>query len=140
VVSGGLHELGFSVDAVLDADLARPEEFYDAIWVALDGERVVGCVAMRRLGAGGADAAGEVELKRMYLLPGYRGLGWGREMLASALEWARLERVRAVRLDTGWDMVAAQRFYEAAGFRPWGDRTEIGDGASRCEKLYRLAL
>ena len=138
LVSGVLVELGFSVDPVLDADLARPEEFYDVIWVVLDAQQVVGCVAMRCLGNG--EAVGEAELKRMYLLPAYRGLGLGRKLLEAALGWARLEHVRAVRLDTGSDMAAAQRFYEAAGFERWGTRTEVGAGACRCELLYRMVI
>jgi ribosomal protein S18 acetylase RimI-like enzyme len=138
VVMTVLAEFGFSHDRVLDADLARPEAFYAAVWVALDVEQVVGSVAVRRVAGG--DAAGEAELKRMYLLPGYRSSGWGRELLRQALSWARLERLEAVRLDTAPTMVAAQRFYEAAGFERCGSRTELGEEAVRCELLYRLAL
>jgi putative acetyltransferase len=138
VVLHVLCEFGFSFDRALDADLDRPDELYDAAWVVLDGERVVGTVAVRRVT--GDDPADEAELKRMYLLPGYRGKGLGRELLAQVLAWARLEQVRAVRLDTAPTMVAAQRFYEAAGFRACGSRTEVGEQGPRCELLYRLAL
>jgi ribosomal protein S18 acetylase RimI-like enzyme len=67
-------------------------------------------------------------------------MGLGRELLGKALAWARLEQVEAVRLDTAPTMAGAQRFYEAAGFRSFGSRTEVGAGGTRCELLYRLAL
>jgi GNAT superfamily N-acetyltransferase len=154
LVSGVLAELGFALDPELDADLARPEVFYDAAWVAVDAGQVVGSVAVRR--ARGAEVAAgtrgpgreepgreddkEAELKRMYLWPAYRGRGLGRRLLALALDWARSQGFRSVRLDTGSAMVQAQRFYEAAGFEPCGSRTEVGERASRCEVLYRLQL
>ena len=37
-------------------------------------------------------------------------------MLATALDWARANRARVVRLDTTERMVAARRLYESAGF------------------------
>ena len=138
VVLSVLSEFGFSFDPALEADLDRPHECYDALWVVLDKELVVGTVAVRRLPGG--DASGEAELKRMYLLPGYRGMGLGREMLGKALAWARLEQVEAVRLDTSPTMAGAQRLYEAAGFRSFGSRTEVGAEGTRCELLYRLVL
>jgi RimJ/RimL family protein N-acetyltransferase len=134
LVLGVMGELGYAADPVLEADLADPSAFYDAVWVALDGEAVVGAVAMRRL------EAGEAELKRMYLLPAYRSKGLGRRLLDLALEWARTEKLVAVRLDTGSAMVDAQRFYEGAGFARCGTRTETGARDSRCELLYRLEL
>jgi ribosomal protein S18 acetylase RimI-like enzyme len=139
LVSGVLSELGFALDDRLDADLGAPEACYDAIWVALDGDRVVGSVAMRKL-AGARPGMFEAELKRMYLLREYRGLGLGRSLLGLALAWARREGAVAVRLDTGADMAAAQHFYEAAGFERAGRRTEVGSNGSRCEVLYRLEL
>jgi hypothetical protein len=42
-------ELGFAFDPDLDADLAVPERLYDAVWLALDGDRVVGSAATRRM-------------------------------------------------------------------------------------------
>jgi GNAT superfamily N-acetyltransferase len=88
-------------------------------------------VALRDLGNG------TVELKRMYLRPGARGHGRGRELLAIALDWARAHDMSAVRLDTSERMVAAQRLYEANGFaRVPGEAPRQG----QCRLLYELRL
>ncbi len=129
-----LSELGYTPDPVLEADLADPGAAYDAAWVAEDEGGVVGTVAVRRSGEG------EAELKRMYLLPAYRRRGLGRQLLGTALAWARSQHLGAVHLDTGSFMVDAQRFYESAGFKRSGSRTELGERGSRCEVLYRLEL
>ena len=169
LVSGVLAEHGFFVDPRLDADLGRPEEFYDAVWLALDGDQVVGSAAIRRLSTAALDGAtgldgvegwdgvagqdgvesqdgvegeptGGAELKRMYLLPSYRRQGLGGRLLKLALEWARSQRLGTVRLDTGTAMTEAQCFYESAGFERCGARTEVGVTDARCEVLYRLKL
>lgn len=101
------------------------------MWVALDRDDVVGSVALRDLGDG------TVELKRMYLREEQRGRGLGKQLLAVALDWARAQRVRVVRLDTSERMVAAQRLYEAHGFvRVPGDAPRQG----QCRLLYELRL
>src|SRR5215831_11850830 len=55
--------------------LDDPGAIYAALWVAVDGDAVVGSVALRDLGGGA------VELKRMYLRPDQRGRGLGRQLL-----------------------------------------------------------
>jgi GNAT superfamily N-acetyltransferase len=105
-----LREFGFEPDAELDRDLDDPAGTYDALWIATAGGVVVGSIALRDLG----DDA--YELKRMYLRSACRGRGVGKRLLASALDWARENRARVVRLDTTEQMVAARRLYEWAGF------------------------
>lgn len=134
LVEAVLGEYGFVPDPVLESDLGDPLGKYDQVWVAADGDSVVGSVAVRRLGDG------ELELKRMYLNPRYRGRGVGRGLLARALGWARADGAVAIVLDTSEAMVEAQRLYESVGFVRTGTRTERGALDSRCEVLYRLAL
>jgi len=101
------------------------------VWVAVEDGDVVGSVALRDVG----DHA--VELKRMYLRPDTRGRGLGKQLLALALEWARTHEFEVVRLDTSERMVAAQRLYEAHGFR------RVSGSAPRqgqCRLLYELRL
>jgi ribosomal protein S18 acetylase RimI-like enzyme len=129
-----LAEFGFREDAVIDRDLLDPLDHYDAVWIVEDDARVVGSVAMRAVGDG------EAELKRMYLLPEARGRGLGRRLLDVALGWARDAGLASIRLDTTADMTAARALYESAGFRAYGNRTEVGERDSRCEILFRLAL
>lgn len=111
LVSDTLREFGFEPDPAIDSDLADPVGTYAALWVAVEGDDVVGSVALRNLGDG------ELELKRMYLRPAYRGRGVGRRLLATALGWARVRGAHRIRLDTTEQMEAARHLYELHGFR-----------------------
>jgi GNAT superfamily N-acetyltransferase len=131
LVADTLREFGFEPDPELDTDLDDPATAYTALWIALDGDDVVGSVALRDLGGGAA------ELKRMYLRPGARGQGLGKELLAVSLAWAREWGFESVRLDTSERMVAAQHLYEAHGFvRVSGSAPRQG----QCRLLYELRL
>src|SRR5256714_1439784 len=131
LVSETLREFGFEADPELDGDLEDPAGTYAGLWVAVDGGAVVGSGALRDL------EDGRVELKRMYLRPDQRGRGLGKQLLELALDWARANHMRAVRLDTSERMVAAQRLYEANGFeRVPGDAPRQG----QCRLLYELRL
>jgi GNAT superfamily N-acetyltransferase len=131
LVADTLLEFGFELDSEFDTDLDDPAATYAALWVAVDGDRVIGSVALRDLGEGA------VELKRMYLRPAARGLGLGKQLLALALDWSRGHGYQRIRLDTSERMVAAQRLYEAHGFvRVPGSAPRQG----QCRLLYELRL
>ena len=131
LVTDTLREFGFEPDPALDADLADPAAAYTALWVAVRDDTVVGSAALRDLGEGA------VLLKRMYLRPDQRGRGLGKQLLALALDWARANEMRVVRLDTSERMVAARHLYEANGFkRVPGDAPRQG----QCRLLYELRL
>jgi putative acetyltransferase len=126
-----LREFGFEPDPGIDPDLEDPVGTYAALWIAEDGEEVVGSVALREVDGGA------LELKRMYLRPAQRGRGLGKQLLAVALDYARQSGAGAVRLDTSERMIAAQRLYEANGFkRVPGDAPRQG----QCRLLYELKL
>ena len=73
----------------------------------------------------------------MYLRVDERGRGLGKQLLRTALDWAREHNMRAVRLDTSERMEVAQRLYEAHGFeRVPGDAPRQG----QCRLLYELRL
>jgi GNAT superfamily N-acetyltransferase len=110
LVDDTLREFGFDHDPELDSDLDDPGGTYVALWIALAGGEVAGSVALRDLGDGA------YKLKRMYLRSEHRGRGLGRRLLATALDWARANHARVVKLDTAERMVAARRLYESAGF------------------------
>jgi ribosomal protein S18 acetylase RimI-like enzyme len=135
LVCGVLGEYGFAVDALLEADLEDPASHYLAIWVATDDGQVVGSVAMRLL-----DDGHTAELKRMYILPAYRGRGLGRRLLRHAINWARVRRCDTIVLDTSKAMTQAQNLYRNAGFKESGTRTEQGAVDARCEILLTLDL
>jgi GNAT superfamily N-acetyltransferase len=75
-----------------------------------DGRALAGG-GLRRLGDG------VVEIKRMFVLPGARGRGLGRQLL-DALEAAAADLGYArVRLDTAASMPVAMEMYRRAGYR-----------------------
>ena len=76
------------------------------------------------------------ELRKMYLLPELRGLGWGRRMLERGLDFARAAGASRVVLETASRLEAALRLYRAYGFV---DRDECPP-AARCDLSLRLDL
>jgi GNAT superfamily N-acetyltransferase len=83
-----------------------------AIWLAQAGDDPVGCVALRPLSAD----VGEV--KRMYVVPAWRGRGVGRALLERLIEHARALGYERLRLGTLADMTRAQKLYHSLGFVP----------------------
>lgn len=87
-----------------------PEQRGALLLAKLDG-RAVGVVGLRDLGDGVA------EMKRLYIEPAGRGHNLGRALTDAVLAEARRFGYRALRLDTFPSMVAANRIYDALGFR-----------------------
>lgn len=91
----------------------EPDEVADpggAVLLArLDGE-AVGCGAVRSL------EDGDAELKRMYVLPRFRGLGVSKAVLAALEARARALGARRIVLETGERQLEALRLYEQAGY------------------------
>lgn len=79
------------------------------IVAAVDGS-AGGCVALRRLD----DHTGE--MKRLYVRPGFRGLGLARRLVDAVILAARNAGYAELRLDTLPSMVPAQQLYRKLGF------------------------
>jgi len=93
------------------------------VWVALEGDDLVGTVALARL------ADDHEELKSMRTEPARRGRGVASSLLAHALDDARRRGVRRVSLETGTAPFfdAARAFYVRHGFAacpPFGTYAE----------------
>src|SRR5438067_1342799 len=73
------------------------------------------------------------ELKRMYVRPQFRGLGFGKLLLDHLTDYARAHGVGLLRLETGIHQAAAIHLYERMGFQripPFGPYFE--DPLSLC--------
>jgi putative acetyltransferase len=119
--------------AAMSAAYARARSAYFV--VELDG-RVQGGGGIAPLD-GGDEAT--CELRKMYFLPGLRGLGAGRAVIARCLEAARTNGFRQCYLETLTGMDAAQSLYLASGFR----RIEHALGATGhhgCNRFYLREL
>jgi GNAT superfamily N-acetyltransferase len=89
-------------------------------------------------GCGGIQlfGAGYGELKRMYVRPQFRGLGFGRLLVDHLADHARAHGVGLLRLETGIHQTAAITLYERMGFQriqPFGAYVE--DPLSLCYEM-----
>ncbi len=97
--------------ACLPGEYTLPRGILQLAWI--EG-KVAGCCALRPLD--GVDYVNAAEMKRLFVRPNYRGLGLGRLLAESTLDFARAAGYSGVLLDTLSDMEAARSLYEDLGF------------------------
>jgi putative acetyltransferase len=91
----------------LPGDYAPPR---GRLLLAMDGEVSAGCIAMRPLSE-------EIcEMKRLYVRPGYRAAGLGRQLVERIITEATSAGYHWMYLDTLPVMDRAQRLYKDLGF------------------------
>jgi GNAT superfamily N-acetyltransferase len=74
-------------------------------------------------------------MKRLFVSPDARGLGWGRHLVEATLRHAAAAGFRALRLGTlPQAMPAADALYRAMGFRPIAQYDGAACGATCYEK------
>jgi putative acetyltransferase len=93
-------------------DLAEVVPDHGGFFVVYQGERPVGCGAIRLIDRETA------ELKRMYVELGVRGTGIGRQLLEVLEAEARALGAKRLVLETGTRQVAALALYRKCGFAP----------------------
>ena len=94
---------GFSVDRLI----AEGVEFFV---IRVDG-RPAGCAGIMMVGDEYA------EIKRMYVRPQFRGLGYAKLLLDHLADFARSRNITLLRLETGVHQREAIGLYERMGFR-----------------------
>ncbi len=81
------------------------------LMLAVQGEEVVGCVALRKI------EDGICEMKRLYIRPNFRRKGIGRQLAEKIISEARKIGYTHMRLDTISSMKEANTLYESLGFK-----------------------
>jgi putative acetyltransferase len=109
--------------ALLDADLkirdGDEHEFYAQFNTIENLRHVIVCyVDHKAAGCGAFKKFDEqqVEIKRMFVLPGYRGHGLGHQILKELELWAMELNYSACILETGKKQPEAIRLYQKAGY------------------------
>ena len=110
-------EFGIAITLADQPDLSDIPGFYQRgagnFWVALNGDAVVGTIALRDIGNG------QGALRKMFVASEFRGRehGTAKLLLDELSSWSRVHRLREIFLGTTDKFVAAHRFYEKHGFR-----------------------
>jgi GNAT superfamily N-acetyltransferase len=100
-------------------DVAAEQRTTIADAVASEGEILVAYSDGAAVGIGGLRplGGGVGEVKRMYVVPEYRGAGVAKRILDALEQLARERGFEAVRLDTHERLGEANRLYRSAGYR-----------------------
>jgi len=93
--------------AALPGKYAEPD---GCLLVVKRGNEACGCVALRKLG----DQI--CEMKRLYVKPGFRKHGLGKELIERVINEAKQRGYKFMRLDTLATMQSAIKLYKAYGF------------------------
>lgn len=112
----GIQRAEFGIDITVEdqPDLLGIPEFYQwgcgNFWVARDGSRVAGTIALLDIGHN------QAVLRKMFVHRDHRGTGAAKALLSIALDWARVHETSELLLGTTPKFLAAHRFYEKNGF------------------------
>lgn len=135
IVSAVLEEYGLEVDlAQTNRDLDTLEASYieagGAFVVLTEGSEICACAGLYPLNEQ------QCELRKMYMLPAYRGRGWGKMLLEHLLTEARRLGFRQVLLETAGVLKEALGLYKRYGFQPH----KMDQLSSRCDQAMALDL
>ena len=128
MISRVLEEFSMSIDKNgTDSELEHMAAVYGRdnakFYVMEAGGRIIGSVGVR-----GIDKD-TCELRKLYLLKEFRGLGLGRELLRHALTFSVNKGYKKIQLEVSAKHEQAMRLYEKAGFV----KTDEKPSCSRCE-------
>ena len=133
----GILEGEFGITGVERPDLYRIPEVYQKgksnFWLAIENGEVVGTAALADYGEGRG------YLKRMYVGKEFRGTGLAKNLLDTALAFARKNGFQEIFLGTVPEMAVANKFYQKNGFKRINELPtalpECGDAIFYCLTL-----
>lgn len=135
-------EFGIPITYDDQPDLKDIDGFYrngnGEFWVALDGDRLVGSIALLDIGNG------QGALRKMFVAASHRGRehGVAQRLLDGLLDHARKHGMHDIFLGTTAKFLAAHRFYEKNGFTLIG-QDELPQSFPRMAvdtRFYRIGL
>jgi GNAT superfamily N-acetyltransferase len=115
--------------------LTRLDAARDGFWVAVDGDEVVGGIAID--GSGEPDAA---RLRCFIVDDAHRGKGLGEQLMRTALDFCRTSGHRRVFLTTFAGLDAARKLYERHGFVLTEERPDRTWGVEVTEQRFDLRI
>ncbi len=112
------------------------------LWLAETevGKAPIGYAVLSSPALPGADPAHDLELKRIYLLARYQGGGLGKQLLASAIEHARLAGAARLLLGVYAGNAGAISFYGRQGFKQFAIRKFNVGGRDYDDHVLSLGL
>lgn len=114
--------------------LEKQDESCERCWIAdRDGE-ILGAVMLVKA------APSVAKLRLLYLEPHARGLGLGRRLVETCLDFAKKAGYDKVTLWTQSSLAAARHIYEAAGFTMVESRRHNDFGPSEAAEIWELPL
>lgn len=113
-------------------DIADIESFYEAglFGIIKVQDEVIGSFGLIETGEQ------EVELRRMYLNPQWRGKGIGNRLLKFLIMHLRKDNYKRIKLETASSMVGAQHLYKKFNFL----ESDNANKTSSCDKAFTLEL
>lgn len=90
-----------------------------AIFLVVHGNKYVGIVTIYKIPQIRKGVyCGEIE--EMFVEPDYQGIGVAQLLINSAVDWAKEEKIKTIRLESSNELKRAHSFYKKAGFTQYG--------------------
>ena len=136
LIGGATFLVAFAVDHPGDALVAHARNSHSEAWYAAalaDPAQAIwivetelgapiGYAVMTPPDVNHPTVAGDLELKRLYVLPGWQQGGWGATLMRAVEDEARARGAERLLLCVYTSNLRAQRFYEREGFADTGSR------------------
>lgn len=139
---GILYKKEYGFDETFEAYVARgladfvlscdPEK--ERIWLAFDGDRIIGSIAIVRF------SGTEAQLRWYLVHPDYRGIGLGRRLMEEAIQFCKECHYRKIFLWTTSELTDAAKIYKWNGFVKTEEVKHVIWGGERTEERYDLVI